>query len=68
MLFEMTSFDGSGRVFHRGQYLFRQGDSVSHMLFIGAGEARLVRRQPDGNERRYGSAHSTTGDAGAIRQ
>jgi CRP-like cAMP-binding protein len=36
------------QVFRRGQYLFHQGDSVGSMFLIESGEARLLRRQPDG--------------------
>lgn len=37
------------RVFRKGQYLFHQGDAVVSMFLIETGEARLLRRQRDGN-------------------
>lgn len=36
------------RRYRRGQFLFRQGEAVTHMFFITAGEAKLERQSPDG--------------------
>jgi CRP-like cAMP-binding protein len=37
------------QIFKKGQYLFHQGDAVVSMLLIETGEARLLRRQREGN-------------------
>lgn len=34
----------------KGGYLFRQGDSVCHVVFVLAGELKAVRHLPDGGE------------------
>lgn len=36
------------RIFRKGQYLFHQGDVVASMFLIESGEARLLRRRPNG--------------------
>lgn len=49
MLSHLQSLPHSIRVFRKGHYLFHQGDAITSMFLIEAGEALLLRRHRNGN-------------------
>ena len=49
MLSQIQTLPHTQQVFRKGQYLFHQGDTVVSMFLIESGEARLLRRQRNGD-------------------
>ncbi|MDE2444625.1 MAG: Crp/Fnr family transcriptional regulator [Alphaproteobacteria bacterium] len=48
MVEQLRSLPHAVRILRKNQYLFHQGDVVTSMFLIEAGEARLIRRHLDG--------------------